>query len=459
MIPPPAATSSPLIGYLGVDVLNNATICNEAEGLSAAGVNLNIVSVYKVERPTYYRDDSLGHWSEGVHALYPLRFLAIMRDLIVAPFVFGRRFWTTIGKALTIEVEGRRERLKTLAHVIPAISLALYWRKKPIRHIHAHWAHTATTIAMHASELLGVNFSFTGHANDLFVHRVGLVGKLRRARFVVCISEFHRRFYLALGADPAKLCVVYCGIDMDRYEERINDDKSLGLPSILGVGRLVEKKGFRDLIAACSVLKERGIAFSCIIAGSGPEESRLRSQITEAGLSDDINLTGRPVRQEDLPSLLHASRVVALPCVRDSDGDMDGLPQVLIEAMACGIPVVSTRLVGIPDLVRCGSHGTLVEPEDVTALADALEMLLTDSRLAHAQGREAARWARTYFGRSETVRRLGELFAWSSENSEGRPPESCVLPAPGSESEYEPRMTKTRSLDVATPRVMSVSRT
>ena len=441
----PSQESSPRIGYVGVDVLNNATICNEAEGLVAGGVDLDVVSVYRVIRPTYHQGNSLGAWSDHVHALYPMRPLATVRDLMMAPFAFGRRFWAMLANGLTMPAEGVRERLKIVAHIVPAISLALYWRRRKITHIHAHWAHTATTIAMHAAELLGLRFSFTGHANDLFVHRVGLVGKLRRARFVVCISEFHKQFYVALGADPATLCVVYCGIDTDRYERRTDGDEPVGPPRILGVGRLVEKKGFPDLIAACSLLRDRGVAFSCEIAGSGPEESDLRNRIVQSGLEDLIKLPGEAVRQEDLPGMLRGSRVVALPCVRDRDGDMDGLPQVLIEAMACGVPVVSTRLVGIPDLVRSGVHGQLVEPSDVAGFADALEILLRDPDLAASQGDEAARWVRVHFGRSETVRRLKTLFTWASEGAIGPIPPSCATPAPGSEREYEPRATETRS--------------
>ena len=450
----PPTETAPRIGYLGVDVLNNATICNEAEGLTAGGVDLDIISVYRVDQPTYHHGDSLGAWSDQVRSLYPVRPLAMIRDLLSAPFVFGRRFWATLRKSLTMPAEGIRERLKILAHVLPAIVLAHYWRRRQITHIHAHWAHTATTIAMHAAEMLGVGFSFTGHANDLFVHRVGLVGKLRRARFVVCISEFHRRFYLALGADPATLCVVYCGIDTECYESRSDGDELFGPPQILGVGRLVEKKGFLDLIAACSLLRDRGIAFSCKIAGSGAEESDLRARIARAGLEDLLTLPGRNVRQEDLPDLIRGSRVMALPCVRDREGDMDGLPQVLIEAMACGIPVISTRLVGIPDLVRSGAHGQLVEPGDVTGLADALEVLLRDPVLAASQGREAFRWVRIHFSRAESVRRLKTLFTWAGGGAIGPVPASCVTPAPGSEGEYEPRATDTRSREPESSRLV-----
>jgi len=445
------------IGYIGVDVLNNATICNEADALTEGGARLDIVSVHRIERPTYHRGDTLGEWSRSVHSLYPIRIAPTLCALAAAPFAFGRRFWSTLAAAFTMPVEGPKQRWKTVAHLVPAISLAFYWRTRKIGHIHAHWAHTATTVAMHAASLLGLPFSFTGHANDLFVHRVGLTGKVRRARFIVCISEYHRRFYLALGADPSRLAVVYCGIDMRRYADQPGHESDSILPlRILGVGRLVEKKGFPDLITACGLLRDRGVAFSCLIAGSGPEEAMLRARIESEGLDDQVQVTGEAVKQETLPDLIRSARVVALPCVRDRDGDMDGLPQVLIEAMACGIPVVSTRLVGIPDLVRAGIHGELVDPCDATSLADALEVLLNDADLAETQGKAAAIWARDHFGREETARRLISLFDWSARGGIGPMPESCIRPAPGSESEYEASATQSRSRDHS-PEVVSIA--
>jgi hypothetical protein len=196
------------IGYIGVDVLNNATVCNESVGLLRAGAPLDVVSVHPVERPTYSKGDALQLLRPT--ALYPLGWGRTAGDLCRAPWLFGGRFWRALAGAFTCPAEDWRSRLRILAHFVPGVRLALRWRGEDVGHIHAHWAHTATTIAMHAAALLGVGFSFTGHANDLFVYRVGLTGKVRRARFVVAISEYHRQFYLELGADPRRLEVVYC---------------------------------------------------------------------------------------------------------------------------------------------------------------------------------------------------------------------------------------------------------
>jgi glycosyltransferase involved in cell wall biosynthesis len=368
--------------------------------------------------------------------LRPLRPIPTAWDLVRSPFLFRSRLVKALWQASTDEVESFRNRLHMLVNLIPAIVLAIRWRRAGIGHIHAHWAHTATTVAMHTATLLGVSFSFTGHANDLFVHRVALKAKVRRARFVIAISEYHRRFYESLGGCASRLPVVYCGIDLDRFTHH-EGSRENAIPLITSVGRLVEKKGFHDLIEACRILKERGRSFRCVIAGSGPEEATLRHQISCHGMEQLVTVTGLAVKQEELPDLLTASRVFALPCVRDRDGDMDGLPQVLIESLACSVPVVSTELVGIPDLVRQKLTGLLVSPGDVTGLANALELLLNDSNAARKMGLQGEEWVHRHFGRSETVDRLQSLFFDALDRPGNEPPTCLHPPAPGSRDAYK----------------------
>lgn len=442
------------IGYIGVDVLNNATVCNEAMGLLKEEVPLKIVSVYRFAQPTFYQDKTLADLSGRIENLYPLGPLRIAWDMFKAPLLFGRRFWKTLAGAIFCPAEGMKQRLRIWFHLLPAVCLATRWRRKQIGHIHAHWAHTATTVAMHTAELLGVSFSFTGHANDLFVHRVGLQAKVRRARFIVCISEYHRQFYLRLGADPKRLEVIYCGIDLERFNARETKARSLPL-RIVSVGRLVEKKGFSDLITACASLRNRQVYFECIIGGSGPWEQRLREQVAQCDLQKYVRITGAVIAQEELPELLRSCDVLALPCVRDSEGDMDGLPQVLIEAMACRRPAVSTRLVGIPDLVRDHTNGLLVDAGDTTALADALHRMLVDSNLRNRLAGEAELWATAYFGREETVRRLKALFLWAGSHPGHEPPDVRFDAAPGSEACYKNKTS--RAADAKSQRILVVT--
>jgi glycosyltransferase involved in cell wall biosynthesis len=314
--------------------------------------------------------------------LYPLPPVATLVNALAAPVRFGTRFAAAFWNALTGERESLRIRAVTLWHLVVACHWAATLRGQDVRHIHSQWIHSGGTVAMYGAWLLGTSFSFTGHAADLFRNRAALRDKIRRADFIICISDFHRRFYLDNGARPEQLRIAYCGIDTSHFAPRPRN-RAEGEPfRILSSGRLVEKKGFRVLIEACAILKARGLDFTCAIAGSGPLDSALRAQVRDAGLDGRVTLTGEALKQEAIPDFMEGGDVYCLPCVWASDNDVDGLPQMLMEAMACGLPAVSTDLVGIPDLVIDGQTGLLVPPEDATALADALQRMAGDPALA-----------------------------------------------------------------------------
>jgi glycosyltransferase involved in cell wall biosynthesis len=173
---------------------------------------------------------------------------------------------------------------------------------------------------------------------------------------------------------------------------------------------LIEKKGFGDLISACAQLREHGRTFRCSIAGEGPLEESLRAQISEAGLNEWVELAG-PQTQAEIATRLAHTNIFVLPCVRDTEGGMDNLPTVIMEAMAAGSPVISTRLGGIPEMVEDGETGELVPERDPTSLALALERLLDDPERARRFGDRGRQMAREKFSIEESVRQLRELFA------------------------------------------------
>jgi glycosyltransferase involved in cell wall biosynthesis len=303
--------------------------------------------------------------------------------------------------------------MANLAHLAVACHWAARNRREPVDHVHAQWAHSAASIAAHAARLLGTSFSFTGHAADLFRERVALADKVRQADFIACISTFHRDFYRTLGARDDQLELVYCGIDVEHFRPRTDADEAAraGRPfHVLSAARLVPKKGLDDLVEACRILTARGLDLRCTIAGSGPLEAELRAQVERAGLADRVTLTGRALKQEDIPAFMHSGDAYCLPCVRAADGDVDGLPQMLMEAMACGLPVVSTRLVGIPDLVVDGRTGLLVEPDAPEALADALERLARDPDLRRSLAAEGRRFVLERFEIATALRPLLDQY-------------------------------------------------
>jgi glycosyltransferase involved in cell wall biosynthesis len=262
---------------------------------------------------------------------------------------------------------------------------------------------------MYGAWLLGVPFSFTGHAVDLFRDRAALADKIQRAEFIVCISQFHRAFYQSHGARDEQLHLVYCGIDANvfRFQRAPRPGQR---PRILSVGRLIEKKGFHDLIDACRTLADRHVDFECVIAGSGPIEAELRRRITEGGLAERVHVTGTPILQDELPEFLARADIYAQPCVWSKDGDVDGTPRTLMEAMACGLPAVATRLAGIPDIIEHERSGLLVEPGNVVQLADALERLVTDPGLADRLARGGREQILEKFQIDECLERLANLF-------------------------------------------------
>lgn len=370
-----------MIHYMTTIGVGDAWVGNELRIVARDGIPFTLHALKKPEK-TFFASDDIAAMNTATQVIYPLSKPKALAATLAGPFRFGGRFFQALGNALFGERENFRNRAVGLWHFAVACHWAAGLRHQTVSHIHSQWIHSGGTVAMYGAWLLDKPFSFTGHAADLFRERAALRDKIRRAAFINCISEFHRQFFLDEGARPEQLQVVYCGIDTTHFSPR-RRTRPAGAPfHILSSGRLVEKKGFDVLIEACGLLKARNFDFTCTIGGSGPDEAKLRQAIAEAGLENVITLTGEALKQEDIPTFMETGDVYTLPCVWASDNDVDGLPQMLMEAMACGLPAVSTRLVGIPDLVRHEDTGLLVAPNNAEELADALMRLESDPDLA-----------------------------------------------------------------------------
>lgn len=370
-----------MIHYMSTQGVGDAWVGNELRIVARGDIPFRLHALNRPQK-TFFSSDDIAAMGRETNALYPTAKMRLMLDVLAAPFRFGSRFWAGLWNALTGKRESFRIRLTALWHFFLACHWAAQVKNTDVSHIHSQWIHSGGTVAMYGAWLLVKPFSFTGHAADLFRNRAALHDKIKRADFIVCISEFHRQFFIDNGADPDKLIVVYCGIDTSHFSPRRRTRPEGDPFHILSSGRLVGKKGFPVLIEACGILKDRGFDFTCTIGGSGPDEAMLREMVSNAGLDDHITLTGEAIKQEDIPAFMETGDVYTLPCVWAEDNDVDGLPQMLMEAMACGLPAVSTRLVGIPDLIHHEETGLLVDPEDAVALADALMRLESDPALA-----------------------------------------------------------------------------
>ena len=273
-------------------------------------------------------------------------------------------------------------RLKLMAQAVAALGLARSLRSRGVRHVHCHFAHAPTTIGMYAALQMGVPFSFTGHANDLFQRRTLLKRKLERARFVACISRWHRAFYREVeGRHPERYVVVRCGVDVTEWLPR-DPDREVGPRfRLLTVCRLVEKKGTDTLIEALHTLDcRRGGAWELTVAGDGPDRDRLQALARRLGCEDAICWLGA-VENSRVRELLAGADALVLPCRTDSSGDRDGIPVVLMEAMASGVPVIAGDLPAIRELVDGREAGLLVPGGEPSKLAEALGRLRSDASL------------------------------------------------------------------------------
>jgi glycosyltransferase involved in cell wall biosynthesis len=269
-----------------------------------------------------------------------------------------------------------------------------------VRHLHAHFAHGTTTIAWHAATIAGLPFSFTGHARDIYAEHLNPKGwlprKLLAARFAVTCTEANRR-HLAAIAPEADVRLAYHGLNADfarlarsgapecrdSAPERRPPERRNGALRVLAVGRMVEKKGFDVLVDACAELRARGVGFDAAIVGQpGRQTAAIEARIASYGLGTQVRLPG-PMGQEQLLAEYRRASALCMPS-RLLPDDRDGIPNVLVEAMAAGTPVVASAVSGIPELVEHEVNGLLVAPEDPAALADALVRLHDEPALRGA---------------------------------------------------------------------------
>lgn len=278
-----------------------------------------------------------------------------------------------------------------------------------ICHVHATFANLPAMVGMLAARQLDVPFSFAGHARDIFVEGDFLEMKITAAKFVVACTAEGRRALMEHCADVSFENVHHIphGIDVSRYRFTPRPPQTTHL--VLAVGRLVEKKGFATLLNACDILKRRQLPISCVIVGEGPLRNPLTLLQWRLGLSDCVRFVGQ-YPHEMVVTLMECADVFVVPSVIASDGDRDGLPNVILEAAALGAPIVASRLPGIAEFVEDEVTGLLVEPHDAAELARAIERVCTLSPLKARVTLNARRKVVEQFDVRENVARLAELF-------------------------------------------------
>src|SRR5437016_6460841 len=297
-----------------------------------------------------------------------------------------------------------------------AVYVGLRLKEKGIRHVHAHFAGMAARTAFWIARFFPITFSFTAHANDIFAPKnfeIGLDKLVGSACVIITETDFSEKFLRERFPERGdRIHRIYNGLDLAEFRRATFSSDP---PLIIAIGRLIAKKGFADLIRACALLVERGRSFRCEIFGEGPLENQLRAQIEELGLQERIQLPGAKP-QHELRARLGAASVFVLPSAPEIDGGMDNLPTVIMEAMATGLPVVSTTIGGIPEMVVENETGFLVQPGDEVALAGAIEKVTNDRLLGQRLGQAGYERAQNLFSIEKNVRDFCVLLNIDTRN-------------------------------------------
>ncbi len=386
-------------------LLTTTFIDREIRNLRREGVDLHVLAVRKPSPGTPLSSEQL-RLQQGVQYMLPLNPFAVL--LAHAYFALRRpaAFFGALFYLLTRPHPGLAARWKTLLHFGQGVYAAYLLRKRKITELHAHFLDRAATIALVAGRLLGAPYSLSIHAGaDIYVHPVLIREKLANARHAVTCTAYNKHHLETLLQQDlsGKITCIPHGLDRSSYNppERPPDGKNL----ILTVGQLAERKGFKYLIEACAVLRDRGLAFECQIVGGGPQRPQLEEMIARLRLTGQVSLTG-PLPHEEVLQKYRQAALFVMPCIQTAEGDVDGIPNVLLEAMAMRVPVISTEISAVPELIKPGWNGLLVPPNDADALAEAVLRLLNEPELRENLARRGRETVLAEYDIEANVRRF-----------------------------------------------------
>lgn len=362
--------------------LSETFILNEIHALRATGVRVSVFALEQVEEPRMH---------PAAQALLP-----------EVTFVDARQH-----SAIAIDHVPPKHRAAAQAGVHIGRSIL----GRGVTHLHAHFAGPAATAACHAAQVSGTPFSFTAHAKDIFADSVDwewLATLGVRAAAVVTVCDYNARF-LRRRLIGARVRRIHNGVDLSFWRPTPRPNRE---GPVVAVGRFVRKKGFHVLVDALAWLRDQGRPTRALLIGEGKEKSNVMEQVRALGLTRWVRFPGA-LTQPQVREQVRRASVVTLPCVVDTDGNQDALPTVLLEAAACGVPTVATRIAGVPEIIRHGLTGLVVEPEDSLALARALDSLMRSPSRRARFGRAAREHAVSRFDQTAATRRLSRIFSTS----------------------------------------------
>jgi glycosyltransferase involved in cell wall biosynthesis len=416
--------SNKQIGYLlrSYPRLSQTFILNEILALEKIGVSIQIfaltnphekvvqLQVDQVQAPVHYLDESI----------QPRRIGSILKEHVEVARLYFTGYIQSLFYIAThrmidqgYKASSRWECFLQAVHLVYVLRLQERETGKRVDHLHAHFAHDPTLIAYLVHLITGIPFSFTAHARDLYqVPEEVLTDRIRQSSAVVTCCGANLDYLNQIApSQQSKFSLVYHGVNLEDFQAASNTGASSAPenPIILSVGRLVEKKGFQDLLQALLIVKERGQRFCCTIYGDGPLFPELERWIQEHGMSGYVMLKGDRTQQE-LISIYQGATLFALTPIQTEDGDRDGIPNVLVEAMAVGLPVITTAVAGIPELVDNNQNGLLYQPHDVDGISSGILDLLRDAEKRMQLGSAASKKVTEQFDIALAANRLRTLF-------------------------------------------------
>jgi colanic acid/amylovoran biosynthesis glycosyltransferase len=401
------------IAYLGriLPCLSETFVVREMAALRRRGLDVKPFSVHPPEAIINPEIPDLVQEVEVlVRPWHPRFWLAHLYFALAFP----SRYWGCLRDYVLGDQSHQGQTWRRCQYFAIAPYTAWLLRSLKIQHAHAHMANVPATIAMMAARLAGITFSFTLHSYyDTYLDNLLFPEKLAAAAAVVSVSEYYldmlpRRYPQAA---TIKIDVVRCGIDPQSYVPRPHPRNDP--PQLLSVARVTDTKGFPTLVQACAILRDQGVPLECRIIGDGPDLEDLKKLISELQLTDRVILLG--ARQPpEVKAAYGQADLMALPCCYSRDprwfNNHDCIPYVLMESMAMGLPVISTRLGGIPELIKDGETGLLVEPEDPQGLAAAIARILQDEEWARRLGQAGRHYLMEEFNADKSAQKLEEIF-------------------------------------------------
>ena len=388
--------------------LTETFILYEMIALEEAGVKVMLFPLLKENQPVHHKE--VAKWMERAH-FYPF----INGKIIMANLFYITRkpvtYFKTLWEVLRGTITSFNFFFGALGVFPKSVLFAREMTQLGVKHLHCHFCTHPAIAGLIVYRLSGIPFSFTAHGSDLHVDQTMLDRKIAAAKHAVTISQYNKEVMVKASGElyRDKIEVIHCGVDPDLFECYQRNNRSQEDFQILCVASFEEVKGHKYLIEACRILQQRDVPFKCHLVGYGPLRSKVEQQIKEASLDTNFILHGGQPRHKVL-ELLKLADVFILPSVPTANGKKEGIPVVLMEAMSTCLPVISSRLSGIPELVQHNVSGILTEPGNVQEIADALHFLYKHPQKRIEMGQAGRAFVNAEFNLKTNAKKLFNIF-------------------------------------------------